>query len=172
MIPGALSICTLTVSITESLLCLRCQIQKQFSAGYFWQYDLHLGSYKLLFISTFCKINFSLINLDTEIGHYITLLMEWREIRKLMYNIILSKDDLKTRGPLVLYLSPETECWGYVKISGYWGKEVKHSPWAGADNPLGPKILCQQEGLITMVICCKFKKKLFNLWLYTHLFMI
>ena len=44
-----------------------------------------------------------------------------------------------------------------------------HSPWARADNPLGPKFWCQQEGLITMVICCKFKKNLFNLWLYTHL---
>ena len=38
-------------------------------------------------------------------------------------------------------------------------KKFKHSPWAGADNPLGPKFLCQQEGLITMVICCKFKKE-------------
>ena len=27
---------------------------------------------------------------------------------------------LNTRGPLVLYRSPV--CWGYVKISGYWGK--------------------------------------------------
>ena len=38
----------------------------------------------------------------------------------------------------------------------------------GAHNPLGPKILCQQEGLITMVICCKFKKEsLQPLTLYT-----
>ena len=28
----------------------------------------------------------------------------------------------KTRGPLVLYRSPDS--WGYVKISGYWGKDV------------------------------------------------
>ena len=42
-------------------------------------------------------------------------------------------------------------------------KKFKHSPWAEADNPLRPKFLCQQEGLITMVICCKFKKNLFNL---------
>ena len=48
----------------------------------------------------------------------------------------------------------------------------EHSPWAGADNPLGPKFWCQHQGLITMVICCKFKKNLFNLWLYTHLVMI
>ena len=42
-------------------------------------------------------------------------------------------------------------------------KKFKYSPWAGSDNPLEPKFLCQQEGLITMVICCKFKKNLFNL---------
>ena len=47
-------------------------------------------------------------------------------------------------------------------------KKFKHSPWAGADNPLGPKFLNQQEGLITMVICCNLKKKpLQSLTLYT-----
>ena len=47
-------------------------------------------------------------------------------------------------------------------------KKIKHSPWAGTDNPLGPNFWCQQEGLITMVICCKFKKNLFQpLTLYT-----
>ena len=42
-------------------------------------------------------------------------------------------------------------------------KKLKRSPWTGADNSLGPKFLCQQEGLITMVICCKLKQNLFNL---------
>ena len=32
-------------------------------------------------------------------------------------------------------------------------KKFKHSPWEGTNNPLGPIFLCQQEGLITMVIC-------------------
>ena len=41
-------------------------------------------------------------------------------------------------------------------------KKFKHSPWEGADNLLGPKFLCQQEGLITMVNCCKFNKNLLN----------
>ena len=42
-------------------------------------------------------------------------------------------------------------------------KKFKHSPRVGADNPFGPiSFLCQREGLITMVICCKFKKNLFN----------
>ena len=34
-----------------------------------------------------------------------------------------------------------------------------YSPKAGADNPLGTTFLCQQENLVTLVICCKFKKK-------------
>ena len=51
-------------------------------------------------------------------------------------------------------------------------KKFKYSPWAGADTPLWPKFWCQQEGLVTMVICSKFQKNHFNLWLYTHLFMI
>ena len=42
-------------------------------------------------------------------------------------------------------------------------KTFKHSPWAGADNPLGPNFLCQQVGLITMVIYYKFTKNPFNL---------
>ena len=44
-------------------------------------------------------------------------------------------------------------------------KKFKHSPWAGgggADNQLGPKFWCQQEGLITMVICCKFEKNVYS----------
>ena len=45
-------------------------------------------------------------------------------------------------------------------------KKFKHSHRVGADNPLGSKFICQQEGLITMVICCKLKS-LQHLTLYT-----
>ena len=31
-------------------------------------------------------------------------------------------------------------------------------PREGADNPLGTKFWCQQEPLVTSVICCKFQK--------------
>ena len=48
--------------------------------------------------------------------------------------------------------------------------KFKHSLRLEGKQPIRAKILCQQEGL--MVICCKFKKNFFNLWLYTHLFMI
>ena len=37
-----------------------------------------------------------------------------------------------------------------------------YSPGAGADNPLGTRFWCQQEHLVTSVICCKLKKK--SLW--------
>ena len=45
---------------------------------------------------------------------------------------------------MVLYRSPE--CWGYAELEQTW--KYKR-----------PKFWCQQEGLITMVVCCKFKKK-------------
>ena len=37
-----------------------------------------------------------------------------------------------------------------------------YSPKAGADNPLGTNFLCQQEHLVTLVICCKVQKNLFE----------
>ena len=47
-----------------------------------------------------------------------------------------------------------------------------YSPGTGADNPLGMKFWCQQEHLVTSVICCKFQKNLFEVWFYTNVFMI
>ena len=44
-----------------------------------------------------------------------------------------------TRGPLVLYRSPD--CWGYVKISGYWGKDVETEPLGRGRQPIRAKIL-------------------------------
>ena len=72
-----------------------------------------------------------------------------------------------TRGPLVPteWVYRLRECIAYMsaedmlKSAVIEEKKFKHSPWAGADNPLRPKFLCQQEDLITMVICCKFKKE-------------
>ena len=47
-----------------------------------------------------------------------------------------------------------------------------YSSGAGADNPLGTKFWCQQEHLVTLVICYKFEKNLFEVWFYTIFFMI
>ena len=39
-----------------------------------------------------------------------------------------------------------------------------YSPRARTDNPFGTKFWCQQEHLVTSVICCKFQKNLFEVW--------
>ena len=45
-----------------------------------------------------------------------------------------------------------------------------YSPGAGADSPQGTKFWCQQKGLITLPICCKFQRNLFEVWFYTMFF--
>ena len=89
-------------------------------------------------------------------------------------------DKYQIRSPHYFKLKPEDHwsCIAHLSVEDMLKsavieeKKFKHSPWEGADNPLGPKFLCHQEDLITMVICWKFKKNLFNLWVYIHLFMI
>ena len=39
----------------------------------------------------------------------------------------------------------------------------EYSPGAGADSPQGTKFRCQQKGLITLPICCKFQRNRFSL---------
>ena len=46
------------------------------------------------------------------------------------------------------------------------------APGQEADSPQGTKFLCQLKGLITLPICCKFQKNLFEVWFYTIVFMI
>ena len=48
----------------------------------------------------------------------------------------------------------------------------EYSPGAGTESPQGTKFWCQQEGLITLPICCKFQRNLFEVWFYTFFFMI
>ena len=47
-----------------------------------------------------------------------------------------------------------------------------YSPRAGIDSLQGTKLPCQQKGLITLPICCKFQRNLFEVWFYTIFFMI
>ena len=44
------------------------------------------------------------------------------------------------------------------------------SPGARVDNPLGTNFWCQQKALITLPICCRFKKNCFEVWFYIHFF--
>ena len=47
-----------------------------------------------------------------------------------------------------------------------------YSLGAGRTAPQGTEFLCQQKGLITLTICCKFQRNLFEVWFYTFFFMI
>ena len=44
-----------------------------------------------------------------------------------------------------------------------------YSPRAETDTPHVTKFSCQQKGLITLTICCKFQRNLFEVWFYTIL---
>ena len=66
---------------------------------------------------------------------------------------------LKNLWRLILY----NNCYDFIHV---------YSPEAGADNPLGTQFWCQQEHLVTSVICCKFQKNLFEVRFYTIFFMI
>ena len=47
-----------------------------------------------------------------------------------------------------------------------------YSPGAGAGSPQGTKFGCQQKGIITLPIRCKFRRNLFEVWFHTFFFMI
>ena len=43
-----------------------------------------------------------------------------------------------------------------------------YSPGAKADNSMWTKFWCQQKGLVTSPICCKFQKNIFEVLFYTY----
>ena len=45
-----------------------------------------------------------------------------------------------------------------------------YSPGTRADNPLETNFWCQQTALITLPVCCRFKKKCFKVRFYIHFF--
>ena len=53
----------------------------------------------------------------------------------------------------------KTSLWSLSLYIFSWFIHV-YSPRAVADNPLGTKFWCQQEHLVTSVICCKLQKKI------------
>ena len=67
----------------------------------------------------------------------------------MVYNFLLTILEAEDHWSCIAHLSADDMLQSAVIVE----KKFKHSPWAGADNPLEPKFLCQQEDLITMVIC-------------------
>ena len=62
--------------------------------------------------------------------------------------------------------------WSLILYNLFYDLIHVYSPGAGADSPLGTKFGCQQKGIITLPICCKFQRNLFEVWFYTFFFMI
>ena len=62
--------------------------------------------------------------------------------------------------------------WSLILYNLFYDLIHVYSPGAGADSPQGTKFGCQQKGIITLPICCKFQRNLFEVWFYTFVFMI
>ena len=60
--------------------------------------------------------------------------------------------------------------WSLILYNLFYGLIHVYSPGAGADSPQGTKFGCQQEGIITLPICCKFQRNLLEVWFYTFFF--
>ena len=57
--------------------------------------------------------------------------------------------------------------WSLILYNLFYDLIYVYSPGAGADSPQGTKFGCQQKGIITLPICCKFQRNLFEVWFYT-----
>ena len=68
--------------------------------------------------------------------------------------------------PFVASLKKISEFWFYTHFLMFFPHV--YSPGAGANNPLWTKFWCQQKGLVTLPICCKFQKHTFEVWFYTY----
>ena len=60
--------------------------------------------------------------------------------------------------------------WSLILYNSFHDLIDVYSHVAGADNPKGTKLLCQQKGLIFLPICCKFQRDFFEVWFYTIFF--
>ena len=60
--------------------------------------------------------------------------------------------------------------WSLILYNLFYDLIHIYSPGAGADSPQVTKFGCQQKGIITLPICCKFKRNLFEVWFYTFFF--
>ena len=69
--------------------------------------------------------------------------------------------------------SLKTKClWSLILYNFFHDLIPVYSPRAGANSTQGTKFWCQQKGLTTLPICCKFQRNLCEVWLYTIFFMI
>ena len=60
--------------------------------------------------------------------------------------------------------------WSLILYNLFYNLIHVYSPGTGADSPQGTKFGCQQKGIITLPICSKFQRNLFEVWFYTFFF--
>ena len=60
--------------------------------------------------------------------------------------------------------------WSLILYNLFYDLIHVYSPGPEADSPQGTKFGCQQKGIITLPICCKFQRNLFEVWFYTFFF--
>ena len=60
--------------------------------------------------------------------------------------------------------------WGLIVYNCFHDLIPVYNPGAGEDSPQGTKFWCQQKGIITLPICWKFQRNLFEIWFYTIFF--
>ena len=69
------------------------------------------------------------------------------------------------------FIQVKRKClWSLILYNFFHDLIHVYSP--GSDSPQGTKFWCQQKGLITLPIFCKFQSNLFEVWFYTIFFMI
>ena len=69
---------------------------------------------------------------------------------------------------LIYLLQVSKKClWSLISYNFLHDLIHVYSPGTGSESPQGTKFWCQQEGLITLPICCKFQRNLFEVWFYT-----
>ena len=60
--------------------------------------------------------------------------------------------------------------WSLILYNLFYDLIHVYSPGAGADSLQGTKFGSQQKGIITLPICCKFQRNLFEVWFHTFFF--
>ena len=133
----------------------------------FWQ---HFKAFIIpIILYQFQKDHFCLIILYDILLYFIYVYIAPLQEETILWDIFFMETERSYQFDHWLHVSKKSPAlWFYA----YFFSGHVHSPWASADDPSGQKFWCQQESLITLIICCKFKKHLFNLCLYTHIFMI
>ena len=133
----------------------------------FWQHFKAFISPIILY--QFQKDPFCLIILYDILFYFIHVYIgSGQEKTTLEDNVLMEAEKSSHFGYWLHLKKNSTALWFYAHF--FYDFIHVHSPRAGADNPLGPIFSCPLEGLITLVICWKFRINLLNQSDAIHIF--